>query len=112
DVVPQRPPPRRGERLDLHLALAVPDGHPRAVLIGHDELDLVVGADRYLQAAEGDPFALWERLPRVPGTAAGRGARRGLLLVGPLLVELIIGQPVVTDLGLVATPTKHSERSF
>ncbi len=67
DVLPQRASPGRGERLDLHLALAVPDGHPRAVLVGHDELDLVLWAHRHLQAAQVNPLPRREGLPGVPG---------------------------------------------
>ena len=56
DVIPQRAPARRGERLDLDLALPVPDRHPGTVLLGHDQLDLMLGPDRHLQAAEVHPF--------------------------------------------------------
>src|SRR5580693_10678627 len=58
DVIPQRALPRRGERLDLHLALAVLHRDPGAVLFGHDELDLVLGADRHAQAAQIDALPL------------------------------------------------------
>src|ERR1700678_409589 len=80
DVVPQRASACRGERLDLQLALPVPDRYPDAVLLGLDELDLVLGADRHLQAAEVNPLLIGVGLLRVPGASLrprGPRGRRG-----------------------------------
>ena len=102
DVVPQRAPAGRGERLDLHFALPVLDCHPGAVLLGHDELDLVLGPDRHLQAAQIHPLLRGESLPRVPRAALRtRGARRlrvlSQLIVGrPAVIELVAGQLLIT----------------
>ncbi len=103
DVFPQRAPPGRGERLDLHLALTVPDCYPGTVLVGHDELDLVLRAHRHQQAAEVDPVPIGDGLPGVPRAALGpRILRRpftpGRLIVG-LVIQLIIGQSL-TAFGL------------
>ena len=50
------------------------------MLFGHDELDLVLGSDRYLQAAQVHPLPLGECLPRVPGAALRRDRARRLFL--------------------------------
>ena len=68
-VIPQRAPARGGERLDLDLAVQVPDRHPGAMLLGHDELDLVLGPDRHQEAAQVHPLERGERLLRVPRAA-------------------------------------------
>ena len=98
-VIPQHAPPWRGEGLELHLALAVPDRHPDAMLVGHDELNLVLRAQRYLQAAEIHPGPRRERLLGVPRAAPGSRSRRGPFRFGRLVIELVVGQ-FLTVLGL------------
>jgi hypothetical protein len=87
DVIPERPATRRGERLDLDLALPVPDRHPGPVLLGHDQLDLVLGPDRHLQAAEVHPLEVGEGLLRVPRAALRTRDSRGLLRL--VVIELV-----------------------
>ncbi len=93
-VVPQFSPARRGEGLDLHLAPAVPDGHPGAVLLGHRQLDLAVRADRHMQAAEILAFPHRIRLVGIPRPALGpRYARRN-----PGLRRLVVERLILVDL--------------
>ena len=69
------------------------------MLVGHDELDLVLRAERYLQAAEIDPVPRREGLPGVPRAASGPRSRRGPFRFGRLVIELVVGQ-FLTVLGL------------
>ena len=99
--IPQRAPPRRGERLHLYLALAVLDRYPGAVLLGHDELDLMLRTDGHLQAAEVNPVPRWIGLPGVPRAALRAGNPRGLVGLGRLVVERLIVRSLVIFLGPV-----------
>jgi hypothetical protein len=96
-VVPQGAAARRGEGLDLHLAIAVPDGDPGAVLLGHGQLDLAIRADRHEQAAQILAFPNRMGLVDIPRPALGPRHARGrpglsLLLVVErlILVELVV----------------------
>ncbi len=66
------------------------------MLVGHDQLDLVLRAHRHLQAAQVNPVPRRERLPGVPGAALGPRRLRGHFVLGRLvvglIVELVIGQ--------------------
>jgi hypothetical protein len=57
------------------------------VLLGHDQLDLVFGADRHLQAAEVHPLKGGERLLRVPRAAFRTRVSRGPLRL--VVIELV-----------------------
>ena len=76
----------------------MPNGDPYAVVVGHDDLDVVLRAHRHLQAAEVDPLPRRECLPRVPRAAVGPRSLGGPFILGRLVIELIIGQPLVTGL--------------
>ena len=73
------------------------------MLFGHDELDLVLGPDRHLQAAEVHSLLRGESLPRVPGAALRPHSRGGLplrLVVERLaLIELVAGQLLIAVTG-------------
>ena len=61
------------------------------MLLGHDELDLVLRADRHLQAAEVYPVQGREGLRRVPWAVLSRPDPGGPLVVpGRLLASLVI----------------------
>jgi hypothetical protein len=63
------------------------------VLLGHDELDLVLGTDRHVQAAEVDPFLDGVPLRCVPRASlrswGPRGLRAGRLVVERLVIKLV-----------------------
>ena len=73
------------------------------MLFGHDELDLVLGPDRHLQAAEVHSLLRGESLPRIPGAALRPHGRSGLplrLVVGRLaVIELVAGQLLIAVSG-------------
>jgi hypothetical protein len=112
-LVPQPGPLRRGERLELQLAVLVAYRHPGAVLLGEHQLDVRSLKHRHLQAAEVDPWQFLVRLRHVP-----RACRPGLdCLTGQHcagrclpglrdLVYLLAAQVAVTVTG-AASPTKH-----
>ncbi len=57
------------------------------MLLGHDQLDLMFGTDRHLQAAEVHPLEGGEGLLRVPRTALRMRDSRGLLRL--VVIELV-----------------------
>ena len=66
------------------------------MLLGHDELDLMLGPDRHLQAAEVHPLVRGEGFLRVPRAALRTRDSRGLLRL--VVIELaarrsLIGLP-------------------
>ena len=91
----------------------MPHRDPGAVLLGHDELDLVLRADRHLQAAEIYPLPGRDGLPGVPRAALGsrfpRGPR-GRLILGQLVVSLVIEFIVSQALRIVLRPVTANVR--
>ena len=77
------------------------------MLFGHDELDLVLGPDRHLQAAEVHPLLRRESLPRVPGAALRlHGCSRlplRLLIERLAVIELVAGQLLIAVTGPLST---------
>jgi hypothetical protein len=69
------------------------------MLVGHDELNLMLRAHRYLQAAEIYPGPRRERLLSVPRAAPGSRRLRRPFRFGRLVIELVVGQ-FLTVLGL------------
>jgi hypothetical protein len=63
------------------------------VLFGHDELDLVLGTNRHMQAAEVNSLLGGVRLRSVPRaslrTRCSRGLRTGRLVIERLILELV-----------------------
>ena len=57
------------------------------MLLGHDQLDLVFGPDRHLQATEVHPLKGGEGLLRVPRAAFGTRVSCGLLRL--VVIELV-----------------------
>ena len=82
------------------------------MLFGHDELNLVLGPDRHLQAAQVHPLLRGERLTRVPRAAPRARGPRGLFLPGHLIaerlvvIELVAGQLVIATSGPVLAPIR------
>jgi hypothetical protein len=72
------------------------------VLFGHDELDLMLGSDRYLQAAEVHPLLRGEGLPRVPRATLRPNDLRGLSVC--LIVERLVVIELVAGQFLIAVP--------
>jgi hypothetical protein len=64
------------------------------VLLGHDELDLVLGPDGHLEAAQVHPLEVGKGFLRVPRAAAGPRDARGpgrLVLVDFVAGHLLAG---------------------
>ena len=76
------------------------------MLFGHDQLDLVLGPDRHLQAAEVRPLLRRESLPRVPGAALRLHGCSSLplrLLERLAVIELVAGQLLIAVTGPLST---------
>ncbi len=74
------------------------------MLFGHDELDLVLGPDRHLQAAEIHPLLRRVGLPRVPRAAVRARDPGRLFLLSRLIVERLVVIELVARQFLITVP--------
>ncbi len=86
-LVPQAAAARRGERLELHAAVAVHDRDPGSLLLGDVDLDVEALPDRHEQAAAVDPLGLGVVVCDIPGAAVRRDANPPCLLARRILAR-------------------------